>query len=95
MSLYASVTGIKWDFSGATVAGGAYVCVAECVLPYANQQASSHFVLSSSILLADIIVPAKQLITRFEIDPTTERFAAANALWDQIDDAFEDIDTSL
>ncbi|TYZ59883.1 hypothetical protein PybrP1_009196 [[Pythium] brassicae (nom. inval.)] len=64
MSLYASVTGIKWDFSGATVAG-------------------------------DIIVPAKQLVTRFEIDPATERFAAANALWDQIDDAFEDIDGSL
>uniref|UniRef100_K3WLF5 Uncharacterized protein n=1 Tax=Globisporangium ultimum (strain ATCC 200006 / CBS 805.95 / DAOM BR144) TaxID=431595 RepID=K3WLF5_GLOUD len=64
MSLYASVTGIKWDFSSDALAG-------------------------------DIIVPAKQLVARFELDPATEQFDAATALWDKIDAAFEDIDKDL
>ncbi|GAB9473211.1 hypothetical protein Gpo141_00010366 [Globisporangium polare] len=64
MSLYASVTGIKWDFTGASIAG-------------------------------DIIVPAKQLVVRFEIDSALRHFDAANALWDKIDEAFEDIDSDL
>ncbi|KAG1708861.1 hypothetical protein DVH05_022495 [Phytophthora capsici] len=64
MSLYASVTGIRWDFSGAQIAG-------------------------------DIHVPAKQRIVRFEIDPATDAFKAANAFWDKIDEAFDDIDNDL
>ncbi|ETL49183.1 hypothetical protein, variant 2 [Phytophthora nicotianae CJ01A1] len=64
MSLYASVTGIRWDFSGSQIAG-------------------------------DIHVPAKQRIVRFQIDPATEHFTAANALWDKIDEAFDDIDSDL
>lgn len=43
----------------------------------------------------DIIVPAKQLVARFDIDPATRHFDAANALWDRIDEAFEDIDGDL
>ncbi|KAG3099400.1 hypothetical protein PI124_g10350 [Phytophthora idaei] len=64
MSLYASVTGIRWDFSGSQIAG-------------------------------DIHVPAKQRIARFEMDPATEHFTAANALWDKIDEAFDDVDSDL
>ncbi|KAG2825322.1 hypothetical protein JG687_00009553 [Phytophthora cactorum] len=64
MSLYASVTGIRWDFSGSQIAG-------------------------------DIHVPAKQRIARFEMDPATEYFTAANALWDKIDEAFDDVDSDL
>ncbi|ETN25033.1 hypothetical protein, variant 1 [Phytophthora nicotianae INRA-310] len=64
MSLYASVTGIRWDFSGSQIAG-------------------------------DIHVPAKQRIVRFQIDPATDHFTAANALWDKIDEAFDDIDSDL
>ncbi|KUF88321.1 hypothetical protein AM588_10002287 [Phytophthora nicotianae] len=59
MSLYASVTGIRWDFSGSQIAG------------------------------------AKQRIVRFQIDPATDHFTAANALWDKIDEAFDDIDSDL
>jgi hypothetical protein len=44
---------------------------------------------------ADIHVPAKQRIARFEVDPATDHFAAANALWDKIDEAFDDIDSDL
>lgn len=44
---------------------------------------------------ADIIVPAKQLVARFAIDPETEQFDAANALWDKIDEAFDDVDNDL
>ncbi|DAZ96472.1 TPA: hypothetical protein N0F65_008339 [Lagenidium giganteum] len=64
MSLYASVTGIKWDFSGTMIAG-------------------------------DIHVPTKQSIVRFEFDPSVARFDAANALWDKIDEAFDDASTSI
>ncbi|KAF4040739.1 hypothetical protein GN244_ATG07090 [Phytophthora infestans] len=64
MSLYASVTGIRWDFSSSQIAG-------------------------------DIHVPAKQRIARFEIDPATDHFTAANALWGRIDEAFDDIDDDL
>ncbi|KAG7384784.1 hypothetical protein PHYPSEUDO_002237 [Phytophthora pseudosyringae] len=64
MSLYASVTGIRWDFSGTHIAG-------------------------------DIHVPAKQRIVRFEIDQAADHFTAANALWDKIDEAFDDIDNDL
>ncbi|ETM02237.1 hypothetical protein, variant 2 [Phytophthora nicotianae] len=64
MSLYASVTGIRWDFSGSQIAG-------------------------------DIHVPAKRRIVRFQIDPATDHFTAANALWDKIDEAFDDIDSDL
>ncbi|KAF4317886.1 hypothetical protein BBO99_00006486 [Phytophthora kernoviae] len=59
MSLYAAVTGIRWNFSGSQIAG-------------------------------DIHVPAKQRIVRFEFDPATDHFTAANALWDKIDEAFDD-----
>ncbi|CAH0479051.1 unnamed protein product [Peronospora belbahrii] len=64
MSLFASVTGIRWDFSDSKVAG-------------------------------DIHVPAKKRIVRFEIDPSTDHFTAANSLWDKIDEAFDDIDIDL
>ncbi|KAF1331740.1 hypothetical protein FI667_g4151, partial [Globisporangium splendens] len=75
MSLYASVTGIKWDFSSDALVGvlDMHVC-------------RYHI---------DVIVPAKQLVARFELDPATEQFDAANALWDRIDAAFEDIDKDL
>ncbi|CAI5727206.1 unnamed protein product [Peronospora effusa] len=64
MSLYASVTGIRWDFSDSKVAG-------------------------------DIHVPSKQRIVRFEIDPSTDQFTAANSLWDKIDEAFDETDSNL
>ncbi|POM59695.1 hypothetical protein PHPALM_31534 [Phytophthora palmivora] len=64
MSLYASVTGIRWDFSGTQIAG-------------------------------DIHVPANQRIVPFEIDPATDHFTAANALWNKIDEAFDRIDNVL
>ncbi|KAE9042164.1 hypothetical protein PF002_g16016 [Phytophthora fragariae] len=63
MALYASVTGIRWDFSEPKIAG-------------------------------DIHVPAKQRIARFEINPASD-FAVANALWSNIDEAFDDIDDDL
>uniref|UniRef100_H3HC33 Kinetochore protein Spc24 n=1 Tax=Phytophthora ramorum TaxID=164328 RepID=H3HC33_PHYRM len=64
MALYASVTGIRWDFSAPKVVG-------------------------------DIHVPAKQRIIPFEMDPAMDHFTAANALWDKIDEAFDDIDSDL
>ena len=41
----------------------------------------------------DIHVPAKKQLVRFHIDSTTDHFAAANLLWDKIDEAFDDIDS--
>ncbi|EGZ21352.1 hypothetical protein PHYSODRAFT_492424, partial [Phytophthora sojae] len=64
MALYASVTGIRWDFSEAKIAG------------------------------ADIHVPAKQHIARFEISPASD-FTVANALWDKIDEAFSGANDDL
>ncbi|KAL4141189.1 hypothetical protein PRNP1_014311 [Phytophthora ramorum] len=64
MALYASVTGIRWDFSAPKVVG-------------------------------DIHVPAKQRIIPFEMDPAMDHFTAANALWDKINEAFDDIDSDL
>lgn len=43
----------------------------------------------------EIHVPATQTITHFEIDPDMDHFEAANALWDKIDDAFDDLDSDL
>lgn len=95
MSLYASVTGIKWDFTGASIAGGN---VAQYVSPVSRSRLPR--ITDSSarcpcLRLIDIIVPAKQLVVRFEIDSALRHFDAANALWDKIDEAFEDIDSDL
>ncbi|KAF1783126.1 hypothetical protein GQ600_3511 [Phytophthora cactorum] len=62
MSLYASVTGIRWDFSGSQI--------------------------------ADIHVPAKQRIARFEMDQQ-QRFHCCQCLVDKIDEAFDDVDSDL
>lgn len=43
----------------------------------------------------EIHVPATQTIAHFEIDPDMDHFEAANALWDKIDDAFDDLDSDL
>lgn len=40
-------------------------------------------------------MPSKQTIVRFEVDPAADQFEAANALWDKIDLAFDDIDSDL
>ncbi|CAI5730118.1 unnamed protein product [Hyaloperonospora brassicae] len=44
-------------------------------------------------IAGDIHVPAKKQLVRFHIDSATDHFAAANLLWDKIDEAFDDIDS--
>lgn len=70
-------------------------CRRRCVLPLYRSTPPHSDSHTACFVRPDIIVPAKQLVVRFEIDPATERFEAANALWDRIDEAFEDIDSSL
>ncbi len=59
MSLYASVTGIKWDFTSPHIAGEIHITNSKRIIP-------------------------------FQLEPNTNEFDSANALWEMIDRAFDD-----
>lgn len=59
MSLFASITGIRWDFTGEQVAGEIHAQNTRCIVP-------------------------------FQVDTLANQFDAVNAIWDKIDQAFED-----
>ncbi|KAL0591533.1 hypothetical protein ABG067_001131 [Albugo candida] len=64
LSLYASITGIKWTLTAPIVGG-------------------------------EIYAPSRQNMFHFEFNIDDDEFEAANAIWDKIDDLFDDGDHDL